>query len=143
MFKRIFLQGLTAGILSAIASMIFSRIHQYVTATDFSKVVNLGTLLGINLMACLLAAIGFWILTNWLGRKGEIIFNFVFSILSFVSIIIPISAKLPLDIQFPEHFPGLTIPMHFFPALAWFTIRPIFVKDPLPVNNINKQLKKI
>jgi hypothetical protein len=24
-------------------------------------------------------------------------------------------------------FPGLTIPMLFFPLLAWFTINPIFV----------------
>ena len=61
-----------------------------------------------------------------LEEKGEIVFNFVFSIVSFACVIIPISITLPLDIQFPELFPGLAVPMAFFPAMAWYTVKPLF-----------------
>jgi hypothetical protein len=38
-------------------------------------------------------------------------------------------AKLPLDIEAPELFPGLVVPMHFFPALGWFTLKPLFFRS--------------
>ena len=120
------MQGLTAGILSAIASIIYYRVHYFAFEVDFSKLVSIAGLLGINLLSCMIAASGYWAIKKWFGEKGEIIFNLLFSILSFASIIIPIAAKLPLDIQNPELFPGLTVPMHFFPALAWYTISPVF-----------------
>lgn len=131
MGRKIFFHGISAGILSAIACMIYNRIYFFATEADFSKVLNTTTLIGINLGACLLAAIGFWLLTKWLKKGGEIIFNFLFTILSFASIVIPISISLPLNIKYPELFPGLSIPMHFFPALAWFTLKPLFIKDIL------------
>jgi hypothetical protein len=128
MFKKIFFQGIVAGILAAVAAIIYNHIYFFATEVDFSKVVNKGTLLGANLFACMLAAIGYYGLKKWLKNKAEIIFNFAFAILSFASITYPIAAKLPLDILNPELFPGLTVPMHFFPALAWFTINPLFEK---------------
>ncbi len=129
MFKKIFFYSITAGILSAISCIIYNRIYFFATETDFSKVLNTATLIGINLIACLLAGAGYLALTSWLKKSGEVIFNFAFSILSFASVIIPISVSLPLAIKSPEIFPGLAVPMHFFPALAWFTIRPLFIKE--------------
>ena len=129
MFKSIFFWSMTAGILSTIACLIYNRIYFFALGTDFSKLINYGSLAGANLLGCLLAGAGFWALSKWFRNKGELIFNFVFSILSFASIIYPISVSLPFDIKHPELFPGLTIPMHFFPSLAWFTIRPLFIKD--------------
>lgn len=126
MTKKIFLQGLIAGILSAIASIIYYRVHYFAYEVDFSKLVSVAGLLGINLLSCMIAAVGYWLIKKWLGSKGDIVFNLLFSILSFASIIIPIAVKLPLDVQNPELFPGLTVPMHFFPALAWYTIAPLF-----------------
>jgi hypothetical protein len=38
----------------------------------------------------------------------------------------PISVSLPLEIKNPELFPGLAVPMIFFPALAWYTVKPLF-----------------
>ncbi len=130
MFKKIFFYSLTAGVLSALACYIYNRIYYFATEDDFSKVLNVGTLIGLNLLACLLAGAGYWAFTKWV-RNGEVYFNFAFSILSFASVIIPISISLPLEIKTPEMFPGLAVPMHFFPALAWFTIRPLFIQDKL------------
>ena len=128
MSKKIFFHGLTAGILSAIASSIYYRVHFFAYEVDFSKLVSIAGLFGINVLSCLIAATGYWLIKKWFGSRGEIIFNLLFSILSFASIIIPIAIKLPLDVQNPELFPGLTVPMHFFPALAWFTIAPLLRK---------------
>jgi hypothetical protein len=126
MSRKIFFHGLWAGILSAIAAIIYDRVYFFATEVNFTKLVNFGSLAGINLLGCLLAALGFWLFRKWFGNKSEIIFNFSFAILSFASIVFPISMSLPLNIQNPELFPGLAVPMHFFPALAWFTIEPFF-----------------
>lgn len=128
MFKKIFFQGVAAGILAAIAAIIYNRIYFFAFEVNFSKIVNIPSLIGINILSCLIAAFGYWAMKKWFGSKAEIIFNFSFSILSFASITIPLAAKLPLDIQNPEMFPGLTVPMHFFPVLAWLTLNPLFDK---------------
>ena len=129
MFRKIFFHGIAAAILASIAAIIYNRIYFFATEVDFSSVLNTASLVGLNAIVCLLAAFLFWILQALLKRKGEIVFNFVFSIVSFACVIIPISLTLPLDVQFPELFPGLAVPMIFFPAVAWYTIRPLFVKE--------------
>ena len=127
MFKKIFFHGITAAVLASIAAIIYNRIYFFATEADFSRVLNTASLVGLNAIVCLLAAFIFWILQALLKKKGEIIFNFIFSVVSFACVIIPISLTLPLDIQFPELFPGLAVPMMFFPAVAWYTVQPLFV----------------
>jgi hypothetical protein len=129
MFKRIFFWGLTSGIMAASAAIIFKRIHEFATYTDFSAVVSIPLLIALNLGICLIAALLYWGSTKWLPQRGEVFFNLLFSLLSFASITYSLAVTLPLEIKFPELFPCLTVPMHFFPALAWFTARPLFVKD--------------
>ncbi len=129
MVKRLFFQGISAGILSAVACIIYNRIYFFATEVDFSKLVNIPVLTGINILAGMLAATGYWIFKKLLKKNADIFFNFTFTILSFASVIFPISISLPLDIKYPELFPGLAVPMLFFPALAWFTIRPLFMKE--------------
>jgi hypothetical protein len=41
-------------------------------------------------------------------------------------VMIPISVSLPLDIKSPELFPGLAVPLVFFPCLSWHTVNPLF-----------------
>src|SRR5436190_14132752 len=89
MFKRIFFHGMAAAVLASIAAIIYNRIYFFATEADFSRVVNTGTLIGLNAIICLLAAFLFWILKALLKKAGEIVFNFVFSVASFVCVIIP------------------------------------------------------
>jgi hypothetical protein len=51
MSKKIFFHGLVAGALSAIASIIYYRVHYFAFEVDFSKMVNIAGLLGINLLS--------------------------------------------------------------------------------------------
>ena len=126
MFKRIFFLGILSGIVAAIAAIIYNRIYFFATETDFSRILNAGSIIGLNLGFCVLVCFLYWVLVYLLKRNGEIVFNFLFFILSFAMVIIPISISLPLDIKNPELFPGLAVPMVFFPALAWHTLRPLF-----------------
>ena len=128
MLSRYFFHGLAAAALASVAAIIYSRIYFYANEVDFSKAVNTLSVLSANLFACMIAVIGYWLLKKWLESRADIIFNFIFAIISFGSITYPIAAKLPLTILNPELFPGLAVPMHFFPALAWFTLNPLFEK---------------
>jgi hypothetical protein len=128
MFKKLLLLGLVSGVLAALAALIYQKIYVNSLGADFSTVVKPANILITCILAGLLASIGYGLLTKWLPRAGEIIFNFVLVILTFASILGPFATKLPLDIEMPELFPGLTVPMHFFPALAWFTLKPLFIK---------------
>jgi len=128
MFKKLLLMGLVSGVLAGVAGLIYQRIYTNALGADFSTIAKPVNILVVCVLAGLLASIGYGLLTKWLPRAGEIIFNFLFAILTFASILGPFATKLPLEIEMPELFPGLTVPMHFFPALAWFTLKPLFIK---------------
>jgi hypothetical protein len=127
--KTIFIQSLVTGILAAIAANIYNQIYFFATQVDYSNIINPGSLIGLNLLASLLAGLLYWIFTALFKTKGGIIFNFVYSVGSFACVIIPIAITLPLTTPFPELFPGLAVPMVFFPVIAWMTIDPLFKKS--------------
>ena len=127
MFKKTFFHSLIAGILASVAGIIYNRIYFFATETDFSGVLNTGTIIGLNIMVCLVAGVLYWVLVKSMKGKGEVVFSFLFSIISFACVIIPISITLPLKVKFPELFPGLAVPMVFFPAMAWYTVKPLFI----------------
>jgi len=129
MFKRSLFLGIIAGLLAGVASVVYQRVYFSSLGADFTKVASPMSIIAASTIGCILASIGYWLLTKWLKNTGEVIFNFVFVILSFASILAIFAAKLPLDLETPELFPGLTVPMHFFPALAWFTLKPLFIKN--------------
>jgi hypothetical protein len=126
MFKTHFYHGLTSGIMAALAAIIYSRIHFFATQADFSGIVNLGTMISLSLIACLIFSIAYHFFTIIWEKKGIIVFHLSITILSFAAVIIPISISLPLTVKNPELFPGLAVPMIFFPAMAWFTLKPLF-----------------
>jgi hypothetical protein len=128
MFKKLLLLGLVSGVLAGVAALIYQRVYFKANEADFAAIVKPVNVMIVCTLAGLLASVGYGLLTKWLPKAGEIIFNFVFVILTFASIVGPIGFILPLTYEQPELFPGLTVPMHFFPALAWFTLKPLFIK---------------
>ena len=128
MLNRSLILGIVSGILAGIAGIIYAHVYYTVNEADFSRVVSSMRILAASLIGGILAGIGYTILDRLLKKNGEIVFNFVLSILSFVSLLWPIAYKLPLNLETPELFPGMVIPMHFFPALAWYTLKPLFIR---------------
>ncbi|MBS1566161.1 MAG: hypothetical protein JST39_17390 [Bacteroidetes bacterium] len=128
MFKRLLFLGLLAGILAGAASLVYQHVYLSSLGADFSRLVRPAGVFASSILGCLLASIGYWLFDKWLKQKGEIVFNLLFTILSIASILAPFAAKLPLDVETPELFPGLVVPMHFFPVLGWYTLKPLFVR---------------
>lgn len=131
MFKRSFLLGLVSGLLAGVASLIYAKVYYNSLGVDFSAVAATSSILAASVLGGVLAAVGYWLLNKLLKTKGEIVFNFLFTILSFVTILAPLATRLPLTVEMPELFPGYTVPMHFFPALAWFTLKPLFIQQTI------------
>jgi hypothetical protein len=129
MFKRALLLGIVSGLLAGIAGLVYARVYYTANEADFSKVASAVRIISSSLFGGILAAIGYTILVRALKTRGEIVFNLLFTIFSFASLLLPIAYKLPLTIETPELFPGMVIPMHFFPALGWYTLKPIFIKS--------------
>ena len=129
MFKKHFYHGLLSGMMAALTAIIYSRIHFFATAADFSMILNVGTMISLNIIVCLIFSIGYSFFTGILKKKRIIAFHLLISIISFAAVIIPISITLPLSVRNPELFPGLAVPMVFFPVLAWFTLKPLCIFD--------------
>ncbi len=132
MFRRSLLLGLVSGLLAGVASLIYQKVYTASIGGDFSAIVRPAGMFISSTLGCIVAAIGYWALYRLLKGKAEVVFNFLFVTLSFASILPAFATKLPLDVSSPELFPGLVVPMHFFPALAWFTIKPLFIKTVMP-----------
>lgn len=129
MFKRLFFLGLSAAVLASIAALVYNKVYNNAMATDFSKIINPVSIAATCMVACLAASVVYWALMRWLKNNTDIVFGLAFGIGSFASIMGPLTMKLPLDMQSPELFPGLAIPMHFFPLIAWLMLKPLFVKE--------------
>jgi ABC-type branched-subunit amino acid transport system permease subunit len=128
MFKRSLALGIVSGLLAGVAGLIYARMYYKINEADFSRVASTMRILAASLFGGILAAIGYTVLDKMLKAKGEIVFNFVFTLLSFASLLLPIGFRSNPPIDTPELFPGMVIPMHFFPALAWYTLKPLFIR---------------
>jgi hypothetical protein len=121
-----FYHGALSGIMAAVAAIIYSRIHYFATQADFSGIINVGTITSVNLVVCLIFSVAYFYLMKMTRKRGIVYFHILISVLSFAAVIVPISVSLPLSVKNPELFPGLAVPIVFFPALAWFTFKPLF-----------------
>jgi len=126
--KNLFIHALVAGILAAIAANIYNQIFFYASQVDFSNILNPVSITALNIGVSLAAGVLYWLLVVLFRSKGPIIFNFVYAMGSFASVLIPMMYTLPLSQQYPEMFPGLSVPMVFFPVIAWMTIDPLIKK---------------
>jgi len=127
--KGIFINGVISAVLATVASIIYFHIYQTTLDTHFNKIINIGSITGATFFWCMLITMGYALLFKFKKQNLNPWLNVLIAILSFASIISPISMTLPLDLESPELFPGLVVPMHFFPALAFFCISPFFIRQ--------------
>lgn len=128
MLKKALLLGIVSGLLAGIAGIIYAKVYYSANEADFSKVAGTVSIIASSLFGGVLAAIGYTLLDKLLKAKGEIVFNLLFTLLSFASLLLPIGHRFNPPIDTPELFPGMVIPMHFFPALGWYTLKPLFIR---------------
>jgi len=128
MFKKALFLGIVSGLLAGVAGIVYAKVYYSANEADFSKVAGTVNIAASSLFGGVLAAIGYTALDKLLKAKGEIVFNFLFTLLSFASLLLPIGHRFSPPIDTPELFPGMVIPMHFFPALGWYTLKPLFIR---------------
>ena len=129
MFKRVLLLGVVAGIMAGAASIVYQSVYKASLGADFSKIVKPAGIVISSIIGCIIASLGYWLMHKLLKGKTDIVFNLLFAVLSIASIMPAFGVKLPLDVEMPELLPGMVIPMHFFPIMAWLTLRPLFMKQ--------------
>lgn len=125
-WRQALIMGIAGSLLSSLASVIYMNIYNEALVVDFSKVAGISNIIAANTIGCLLMALGYMFIINWKGVKTIGWLNIVFSVLSFASIVGVMGFNLPLDTESPELFPGMIIPMHFFPILSILVIFPFF-----------------
>lgn len=132
MVKKLSLLALLAvlvGVLSGIAGIVYQKVYIETVGEGFVNIASVKNIMGASILGAFLAAIGYFLLSLMLKGKTDMVFNLLFVVLTFASILRPIGFIMPLDQESPELFPGLAVPMHFFPALGWFALKPLFGKS--------------
>jgi hypothetical protein len=125
-WKQALIMGVAGSLLSSLASIIYLNIYKEALVVDFSKVAGISNIIAACSIGCLLMAVGYKLALKWKGIKTIGWLNILFSVFSFASIAGVMGFNLPLDTESPELFPGMIIPMHFFPILSILTIYPFF-----------------
>jgi hypothetical protein len=124
--KQISYHVLFSAALAIIASVLYNKIYCAAFEVDFSAVLNVGGIIGASIFGCALMGLAYYLGFKWKGEKLLAWINLLICFFSFASIIGVFGMQLPLNIESPEMFPGLAIPMHFFPALFFFAVYPYF-----------------
>lgn len=122
--KNIALHGTLAGILGAIVNIIIKKIHCDTFSVDFTKMVNIPSIIGTCLIVTVSASIAYHFFSGWVKTNSFVWFNCIFILLSYWAYKGPFSAQLQMDIESPELFISLNSPMHFFPIVLWMAFKP-------------------
>jgi hypothetical protein len=128
--KTHFLHGLIAGVLAGLAADVYNAAYREALLVDFSAVMNTPAILGSSIFGGLLASMGYYFFSKWVRRGTDVWFNAIFLVLTFATFVGSFAANLPEDVESPELFPGLSVPMHLFPMLFWLAVKPLFKTDP-------------
>jgi hypothetical protein len=125
-WKQAFLMGVAGSLLSSLASIVYLNIYNEALLVDFSKIAGTTNVMAACTIGCLLITLCYKLVIQWKGIKTIGWLNIFFGVISFASIISVLGFSLPLDTESPELFPGMVIPMHFFPLLSILIISPFF-----------------
>lgn len=125
-WKQAFIMGIAASLLSSLASLIYLNIYKEALLVDFSTIAGTSNVISSCFIGCLVMSVIYRLAFTWKGLKTMGLLNIVFSLISFASIAGVFGFNLPIETESPELFPGMVIPMHFFPLLSILTIFPFF-----------------
>lgn len=121
-----FLHGLVAGALAGLAAIVYNIAYREALLVDFSSVMNTPAILGSVIFGSVLASLSYYFFSKWVRRGTDAWFNAIFLVLTFTTFVGSFAANLPEDVESPELFPGISVPMHLFPMLFWLAVKPLF-----------------
>jgi hypothetical protein len=133
-WKQALILGGVGSVLSSMASIIYSNIYSEAMIVDFTAVAGVSSIVSACIIGCFLMVVGYKLAIKWKGSKVIGWLNVFYSLFSFATIAGVFGFNLPLETESPELFPGLIIPMHFFPVLSVVSVLPFF-KMNVPNDN--------
>ena len=133
MVKKIIF-AVSSGLLAGLVSFGWSTVFQseQFTGENYSSVVPVPAIFIACLVGTILATAGHWIFVKFMPKKiAEVIFGFLFSALSTASLLNVLLFQFGDKCQDCDQiaFWGYAMPMHFFPFLAWYTLKPLFEEN--------------
>lgn len=123
---RTLILGLVSGTVASLVGLIYDKAYAEAFWTDFSLIINPVSVFSSMLVGTMIASIGYHFIMKLNFRLNEFVFNLLFGAVTFGSILMPLGMTLPLEVDNPEMFAGLAIPLHFFPMLFWLSFKPLF-----------------
>lgn len=137
MFGRYLFLGITTSLFASAGAIMYGTFFNQ-NLFDFSMVVGPVAIVATCTMVSVFGAIMSWLAEKLLRSWGEFVFNFFFSVGTMASILGPINFQFPQEVLEKVHevngpdtegfFPSFAIPMHFFPLLVWFALKPLFFR---------------
>lgn len=113
--KTVLIHSLVSAALASAAALVYNQVYQNAFLLDYSTVITTGGIVGSCVFGCALASVGYWLAVRYLKTGADVAFNALFTALTFASLAGPFAMQLPLELDAPELFVGLTAPMHFIP----------------------------
>ena len=89
------LLALISGALSGFGSYLYASVYQELTVIDYSAFIPSSSIFISCFIGCILASAGHALFVKFLPKIGDIIFGFLFAIISFTSILGVFKATLP------------------------------------------------
>jgi len=133
MFKQVFFLSVISTVIATAACVVYSKM--YIKIVDFTEAVGLLKVLSFCAMACFGGGLVFFGLNMLIKRKNiaEFIFNLLITLATLAAVFFVLDSKDPVfkneDANIMVFFyKGFVMPMLFFPAMAWVTFKPLFIK---------------
>lgn len=121
-------QLLYAGLVAAVAlvlSLSWYWIYSNAFLVDFSEVIPISAVVAATVFGTTLLCT-VWFFAGKSGKRVAGWLNVLILAVSFLSILPCFMVTLPLGVKHTELFPGMVVPMHFFPVMAFWALLPFF-----------------
>jgi hypothetical protein len=127
MIKKIIF-ALSSGLLAGVVSYLYGDMIQTQLVEDYSKEVPVMAIFISCLIGTILATIGHWLFTKFIPKFGELIFSLLFAGLTTASLIGVLGFVFKGETTEAHQyiFYCYAMPMHFFPFLAWYSLKSLF-----------------
>jgi hypothetical protein len=131
MLKKFVYFPLSAGVFASLVTVSYSFAYESATAIEGEQLESLREaipmlhLILAPIVACFLAAVGYFYLKKHLPKFGPFLFYFAFSAVSILTSF-SIFSVYGLHEEIIYTVFGYSMPMHFFPFLSWVTFKPLF-----------------
>lgn len=122
--------ALSSGLLAGVVSYLYGDMIQTQLVEDYSKEVPTMAIFVSCLIGTTLATLGQWLFTKFIPKFGELIFGLLFAGFTTASLIGVLGFVFKGETTEAHQyiFYCYAMPMHFFPFLAWYSLKSFFDK---------------